>query len=353
MRCENSCHYQVLPGKDHSSNPSPQSTVNTPVGLPWDISSFPSPSLSQTSQQGTFTASDLELMHHYSTTSFLPMRTNHRDTQIWQRLAPEEAFKHRFLLYGILAISALHKAYMDPESASRNTLLATQHYTTAIGLFRPVINDIRADNAVAAFMLSGLVVCISWALPMGQPDSQGNTPPLTAVETLQHVLDMIRLQRGVREIVSSGWEWTRVLAPIFNLKCNEPDAVFPAEDEVILKALKQRIDDEAEVSKKATYATALQQFRKFYPLEDSSDQHSLVHAWPTQVSQEFLNEMAERKPLAVIFLAYHGVLLHGLKSCWWVNNKGRMVVDMAEQLLPSGYEDIMQWLKMRAGLGET
>jgi hypothetical protein len=293
-------------------------------------------------------------MHHYSTAAFLPLTPNGLETEIWQKLAPEEAFKHRFLLHGILAIAALHKARHDPDTAPENTLLAMQHYTTAISLFRPVLTDIQPGNAVAAFMLSGLVVCISWALPMAHPDSMGNVPVLTTGEMLQHILDIVQLLRGVREIVDSSWAWTRQLAPIFKLVANEPDAVFPPDEEAILQALEQRVHAEVESpAEKDMYSETLRQFRMFWPLEHHPYAHGLVHTWSTRISNEFLNAILERKPPAVLILAYHGALLHELTDCWWVGDKGRVIVQIVEELLPPGYEDIMEWPKMRAGLIST
>ncbi|KAH6716472.1 hypothetical protein BKA61DRAFT_548488 [Leptodontidium sp. MPI-SDFR-AT-0119] len=355
-RCTKSkqpCHYGIVSGKLCLSPTSLASGVNAPPSakLPWGISRFPSPIDPLETQQGTFTASDLNLMHHYSTAKFLPLAPNGAETEIWQKLAPEEAFKHRFLLYGILAIAALHKAYFYPDTAPENTLLAMQHYTTAISLFRPVLTNIRPDNAVAAFMLSGLVVCISWALPMASSDSMGNVPVLTTGDKLQHILDIMRLLRGVREIVDSSWAWTQQLAPIFNLVANEPETIFPPGEEVILQALEQRVYAEVESpAEKDMYSETLRNFRRYWPVEHSPYAHGLVYAWSTRNSNEFLNAILERKSPALLILAYHGALLHELTDCWWVGDKGRVIVQIVEELLPLGYKDIMEWPKMRAGL---
>lgn len=105
-------------------------------------------------------------MHHFCTNTFLPQVPKHWELKFWKEIVPAEAFKHRFLLHGVLAISALHRASLHLDSAPQDTLLGMNHYTSAIGLFRPVIDNVRQENALAAFILSGLLVCISWALPM-------------------------------------------------------------------------------------------------------------------------------------------------------------------------------------------
>lgn len=79
---------------------------------------------------------------------------------------------------------------------------------------------------------------------MVQPDIHGELPPLTAITVVEHVLDIVKLQRGVRYIVRRGWEWTRSIASFFDLVCNEPEVVFPAEDEATLGLLERRINSE-------------------------------------------------------------------------------------------------------------
>ncbi|KAK8910029.1 hypothetical protein QC760_001010 [Botrytis cinerea] len=352
-RNEQSCHYDMISGKLSSRKPSPGPGMDTiPLAKsPWSISRLPSPIDQLETQRGRFTASDLELMHHYSTVAFLPHTPNGSQTHIWQKLAPEEAFKHRFLLHGILAIAALHKARHDPDTAPEITMLAIQHYTTAISLFRPVITDIHPGNAVAAFMLSGLLVCISWALPLAHPDSVGNIHMLTTDETLQHILDILQLLRGIREIVDSSWAWTRQLTPIFELAINDPDAVFPPEEEAILQALQERVRAETKTSaERDMYDDMLRQFRMFWPLEHRPYAHGLVHAWSTRISDCFMKAILEKKSEALLILAYHGALLHELTDCWWVGDKGRVIIQTVEDLLPPGYEDIMEWPKLRGGL---
>ncbi|KAK6593644.1 C6 finger domain-containing protein [Botrytis cinerea] len=276
-RNEQSCHYDMISGKLSSRKPSPGPGMDT-------IPLAKSPGVS--------------LDSHLQLTSLKRS----------EKLAPEEAFKHRFLLHGILAIAALHKARHDPDTAPEITMLAIQHYTTAISLFRPVITDIHPGNAVAAFMLSGLLVCISWALPLAHPDSVGNIHMLTTDETLQHILDILQLLRGIREIVDSSWAWTRQLTPIFELAINDPDAVFPPEEEAILQALQERVRAETKTSaERDMYDDMLRQFRMFWPLEHRPYAHGLVHAWSTRISDCFMKAILEKKSEALLILAYHGL----------------------------------------------
>ena len=179
---------------------------------------------------------------------------------------------------------------------------------------------------------------------MAQPDTDGVIPPLTATTVVQHVLEIVKLHRGVRDLVDSSWEWTRSFASFFDLECNESDAVFPHEVVAALELLERRINaDIGSGELRIFYHCALKDLKKFWPLKDSQDPYTLVHAWLTQVSSEIIDEMERMRPLALVMLAYHGALLHGLERCWWIGNKGKILVLMVEELLPPGHEDVMAW----------
>ena len=297
----------------------------------------------------TLTVSDIELMHYYSLVKFSPIA---RGSEIWTKVAPREAFKHRFLLHGILALAALSKGHSCPETASQDVILAMQHFSEAIRLFQPVLSDIRPDNAVAAFLLASLMVPISWAMPVVQRASRGIEPPLQPAEVMQQLFDILQLQRGMSHISATGWPYLqKPLAPLFDFKTNPPGTIFPDEDEALLTQLEARVISSVESEElRPVYSEALQKFRHFYPLPDHPNPRALIHTWPSKVSAEFLEEMTQRKPAAMLLLAYHGALLHGIQDCFWLGDAGRMLVLAVDELLPPGFEDVMSWPKMTVGL---
>ena len=289
-------------------------------------------------------------MHYYSLVKFSPIA---RDSDIWTQIAPREAFKHRFLLHGILALAALSKGHSCPGTASEDVILAMQHFFEAIRLLQPVLNDIRPDNAVAAFLLASLMVPISWAMPVVQRASQGIEPSLQPAEVMQHLFDILQLQRGMSHISTAGWPYLqKPLAPLFDVRTNPLGTIFPDEDEVLLTQLEVRVLSSVESEGlKPVYSEALQKFRQFYPLPDHPNPKALIHTWPSKVSAEFLKEMTERKNAAMLLLAYHGALLHGMPDCFWLGDVGRLLVLAVDELLPPGFEDVMSWPKVTVGCG--
>ncbi|KAL2067749.1 hypothetical protein VTL71DRAFT_15845 [Oculimacula yallundae] len=368
IRCELQCHYQILPISPQSprillptnySSPNCSDVNVSPSFAPvptiiWTIPTLPPTwpeSIPPLDASAIMTVSDIELMHYYSMIRFSPIA---RDSEIWTQVAPREAFKHRFLLHGVLAHAALFKGHLNPSTASDDVILAMQHFSSAIRLFQPVLNDIRPDNAVAAFLLASLMVPISWGMPVVQRASQGIVPRMQPAEVMQHLFDILRLQRGMSHISTTGWPYLQEeLAPLFDLQLNPPGTIFPDEEEAVLGKLEEcvllNVAGETE-ERKQVYVDALGDFRRFYPTTNSPNAKAMIHSWPTKVSPSFLQDMNERIPVAIIFLAYHGALLSTLPDCFWLGDAGKMLVLAVDELLPPGFEEAMEWPKSQVGI---
>ena len=288
-------------------------------------------------------------MYHYTTSTYLTLPSFHQ-VEIWQTLAPREAFSRDFLMHGILAISASHLSHLHPSSSPRYTNLAMQHYTSAIGLLTSILNNINPENAVAVFLLSALEVLISYA-----------TPPDKATESMQHVLDIFRLQRGIRDVLDAGRKWLHdtqlepMLKPHFNKGDNADALQLPPEDEAMLRFIEQRIDAEPDLSAtlRTAYIAAVRDMRQCYPFESRKQDHEhILLRWPVKVPAEFFAAAVERRTIAVALLAYYGTLLHVLKDVWWAGHKGRLLVSAASSLLPLGseWEGLVRWARKRVGV---
>ncbi|KAG7441556.1 uncharacterized protein BT62DRAFT_826715, partial [Guyanagaster necrorhizus] len=66
--------------------------------------------ISNSTGTGSFDLLTLELIHHYATTTSHTLSPDPASENAWKTIAPKLAFdpKNQFLLYAILAISALH-----------------------------------------------------------------------------------------------------------------------------------------------------------------------------------------------------------------------------------------------------
>lgn len=90
---------------------------------------------------------------------------------------PRLGFDHEYLMHGILALSALHLATLQPDRQVEWTTKATSHETHALPAFRTAISNLSKESAHGIFAFSGLVIPYAQAtasIPVG-PRSPGQT----------------------------------------------------------------------------------------------------------------------------------------------------------------------------------
>jgi hypothetical protein len=103
---------------------------------------------------------DLKLMHHWTTNASLKTPVSSIAHQIYfQDDLPRMAPRFPCLLHQILALSALHFAYLHPGVSSEYSVRAFQHQNMAIGSMRDALSSgVTRANSTAIYMTSALLV---------------------------------------------------------------------------------------------------------------------------------------------------------------------------------------------------
>lgn len=152
---------------------------------------------------------DLQLMHHYMANTKLVM-SEHSDLEqllrIWQEEMPKTAFKHEYVMHGLLGFSALHKAQQGPEQAALLRTSAVDHLDKALMLYRQNIGQANAENADARFLFTWLVALFGFAIPP-------SVPPIDAI------IEIFLLVKGIDIVLAETWFWVSQgpFAPILSL----------------------------------------------------------------------------------------------------------------------------------------
>ena len=55
--------------------------------------------------------------------------------------------------------------------------------------------------------------------------------------------------------------------------------------------------------------------------------------WPITISAEYTELLDERRPEALVVMAYFSILLHGRRSFWAVGNAGRYLLAAVDEYL--------------------
>ncbi|KAL0929778.1 fungal Zn binuclear cluster domain-containing protein [Colletotrichum truncatum] len=295
---------------------------------------------------------DLELMHHFTSTSYLTFSSSPMVQKVFQSNIPNEAFNHPFLLHQILTFSAYHKAFLQPSQRHIYLPYAAKHQNDAINQMRPALADINSSNCHAIFATSTLLTLSAFAT---YPSQEKYDPAFSSIPSM---LDIFTLTTGMRTIFrtwdqdlrkgplgdffSNGFRNTVVrtvdvkLQPLFDqlsyVVYKLMELRLPRfEYDVVNEALLSLIECVTKVSS-ANTLTAPAEFRALL-------------MWPGSMSKDYLVLLREQHPAALMLLAHFCVVAHMAEPfCWFLEGwaKALMAVITA-QICDSPWAEFIKW----------
>jgi len=314
--------FPVLPPNSSTSNLGPH--------LPPDVSSV----------------LDLQLMHHY-TSILAPLLADHEQhVQMWVTAVPGEAFKHKFLLHSILAISAFHLYTISSDRKGVLLDSAVKHRDTALAQSKSALEKFTKDNCDAVLAFSTLVVISAFASP--HPDEEHSEP-------IADVLFNIKLLRGVQTVLASGWDWLPKgpLGPLLQIGTSDPGTKLPSNQNVALNNLESAIrGSHLEESSMVACEKAVAELRQtFLDIATFSSSQALVLKWLVSVDELFLALLEERDEIALAVFAHYAVVLLWTQDMWWARGWGaRLVKDIDQQLQHSQFAYLLEWAQQQQQL---
>ncbi|KAI0835137.1 hypothetical protein F5Y06DRAFT_276801 [Hypoxylon sp. FL0890] len=307
-----------------------------------------------------FEMKDMALLHHWSTSCAATMSTAPWMSQIWQVAIPKIGFQHPYLMHAILAVSALHIAYLAPANRRDLTIDAATHYHEAIMGFREVIAVINEQNCDAMFATS--VINMFYVFAITGRDDDVSEPNLT--KELE-VLDAkwIHMVRGCGAILVPAFDFVSrgPLSPLLEIgdwNTLDPDQ-DPSEHDGRLLALKEIWGNEqTDQERNAAYDQTLHRLRQTLHWMD----HEAVSGsriswagpfiWLHVIPGAYLELLWQRQPPALVLFAYFGALVHRLDGFWWAKGWGRKIVGAVDKFLGSYWRSRIEWPLEIVGLCE-
>lgn len=138
----------------------------------------------------------LELMHHYSTASSDTLALRADMQHVWRVTIPEIAYQSPMLMHGILAVAAMHKAYLLPSRRRTYLDLAAFHQNSGLEAFRVTLHDIGEQNWKPFLCFASVIALLVCSIPMeSKPELQLGT---TAAPD---VLQLFVFVPGIRSVL--------------------------------------------------------------------------------------------------------------------------------------------------------
>ena len=289
---------------------------------------------------------DLELLHHFTTETCFTLSDRAESHGLWQRTAPQEAFRHDFLMRGILAISALHMSHLRPDQQDHYARIAVKQQNVALTSFRSIMSSgMDETNCNAFFALSSLIVVYGFESPKAADslgmfnyngdDSDGWLP----------------LIRGVNSIIMSVWPWIKngsLSGLLHDHMQSPPQTGLP----IILAEQLSHLEDLCENASGGqeavdAYRSALKILRNSFVRMNNRPSYecevSIAFLWPVMIPQDFVTRLNGRQPETLIILAHYCVILHHLDHYWWMHGWARHIINNIHRELDDQWHYWIQW----------
>ncbi|KAK9238659.1 hypothetical protein V1525DRAFT_400653 [Lipomyces kononenkoae] len=298
---------------------------------------------------------DLEWMHHYSTETYRTLSEIPELQEIWKTVVPKEALAHRFLMHGILALSALHLSQINSKKGSNRMVyieMATEHQSSALSLFRSELNRITPLNCNALFAFSSILSILTFA-----------SSPCTGIDqrmaSVEGILGAFGLLRGVYGILHTAWDYIEKgqLGPVVREARAISERTVADEAREALPAMEylDEVNSNAslDTDAKEAYGVSIRKLRDcFQKLNARCQQVRTAMSWPITVPPAYISLLKSRQPMALVILAHYCVILSWVDWCWWLTGWGERVIREIYRCLDARWRLSIQWPIKMVGLAK-
>jgi len=281
----------------------------------------------------------LELFQNISSDSM--SFTDSSKKQLWLDTVLRYGFSYSYLMYQTLALSAFNLSTRHPSKASLYLSEATALQAHALSLFNASNPTINQDNLIPGFMFSGglglYFFCETFLTPSADIDT-----------LIDRLVQSIRLLRGVRAVLGGSWE----LIMDSDIKCLlAGEDSFQSRDDEVTQAFEDlrtifASSHALSAFESSVYCEAIASLTKVYSsfrtdVLDGPSGTGAATSWPIQLTADYTELLDQRKPEALIVMAYFSILLYRWRSFWAVGEAGRFLLTTIEESL--GHE-WSEWL---------
>lgn len=331
------------------------------------VTTSPSPSSSaadaSNSVPGTERLKQLELMHHYCTSTYETISLGPRPGSTQLIEVPRLALQHEFLLDTVFAMTCLHLAYLNPTEAQVHIADAMKYHSRALVSYRQRLVNLQASECRALYHTSAKLGLIPLALRAVDEETTVSQRP---TETLIQVASLWRgttlVLNATKELIDPYTyevmfpypEWDQRRDKSFDENSQKfidflrqmaqdgelSNDVLPPAVASVLEDEQMQIDGEP----KPVYVDAIDQLQGLY--QAVRLEKSRILAWLVFIPQQFHGYLAQQQPLAMAIILLYSVFVRDFEAHWWAGNFHKEllkeVVPIVSAMGPE-YAEMAEW----------
>lgn len=292
-------------------------------------------------------------MHHYTANAHRTLLTPclHACAAL-QHAVPQEAFIYPALLHQLLAFSALHLAYIHPNTRQQYLIQASQHQTTAIAGTRVLLAEPAASDSCHALYASSIFVMISGFGIYPSWEKENAT-----FEPIGSLVDIFVLVGGMSVILESSDTQLRQgpLRGLFrDCACPLPQVKDQVHELVaklatLIPLFEETSELDREERQTLVEVTALLieilEATKTSKRTLATPELRAIIAWPARLSTAYLALMRRHHPLALVVLSFFCVLLNAREDNYWFLDGWAAILlkSIARIVVISPWKEMIRW----------
>jgi hypothetical protein len=249
-----------------------------------------------------------------------------------------------------MATSALHLADAIPTRRNAYSTIAIRHHGIALSAYKPMLHDITKANGGPLFTGAKLLTVFVAAYSL-LPGAVGVS---ISIRGLLGVAELVKGGRIILETIN-GWaeegdQFRQVLKSV--LKDWDHNPALPHGLSEAIETIKTIVVTQIETADvKSVYFSTLDSLVKtFQACYLNPDHPELVLMFLVQVDRKFMDLLRSTEQLALIILAYYGIVLNLVKENWWAKNWGSRLVKEIYDSLDASSRSLIQIPMEQVGL---
>ncbi|CRG87356.1 Oleate activated transcription factor 3 [Talaromyces islandicus] len=332
--------------KGSEAEDSPRISTNS-IGTQcdFDLTSRPSPAPGQS----PILFADLGLLHHFTISTYRSLVDNPTISHLWQIEFVGWGMTFHSILHLILALSALHLGYENPNQRHQYVQQADDHFTFGVRSITAVLAQLSEESCQKVY-ISAVLICIVYF-------ARGPRTGEYLVFSDQGVSEWRVLMNGVKLILQSYRDqiFTGILKPEINQEELSVSPLLRSElDEHILhiQGVQQLVDQELLTeSDNDIYTAAIKDLLAV--LNEVYEKRSaqklpvglmqVLIGWVYRLPGELTSQLEQKEPLALILLAHWAVLLKYMQSVWFMKGWDAHVVTGVRSSLEAEFHPWIEW----------
>lgn len=298
---------------------------------------------------------DLQLFHNFIISTSQTMTDDGDRNGIWRNHIVQWGMEFPSILHLILALSALHLAYTNPESRERYIQQADDHFTFGVRTVTSVLSQLNADNCQKIYMAAALVCFIYFG--------HGPQPGEYLIFSDAGAAEWKVLLGGVKTIVVS--YHAKVFSGVLEQKVDEVEPPCLSESmrtelhehTIHVEELRRLVEEEiADETQRVMYEKAindlLEIMREVYEKRSIGDpgvglMHLLI-GWLYRLPDELVGLLERKEPRALVILAHWAVMLKYMDNVWFMKGWSKHVLEGISGYLQLDYRPWIEWALQRA-----